>query len=114
MKTIMKCLAILIAILLFGGAARADNAKKYAITLDSAAKIGSTEFRAGDYKMQVDASKVTFTELKSGKEIEVNAKIETVESKFDRTSIHSKTDERGARQISEIRIGGSKTRIAFD
>jgi hypothetical protein len=46
-------------------------------------------------------------------EVELTAKVgETVE-KTEHTAIHSKRVD-GVAQIREIRIGGSKTRIAFD
>ena len=57
--------------------------------------------------------KIALTELKTGKLIELEAKVESVEKKFPTTEIHSKKVD-GVSQISEIRIGGSKTRITFE
>jgi len=114
MNKIMRCLAILFAVAVFYGSARGDEPKQYRITLDRVAKIGATEFQPGEYKLLVDAPKVRFTELKSGKEVEIEAKVEAEESKFEHTMIHSRMGDDGIRKISEIRIGGSKTKIVFD
>jgi len=111
MKSIVKYLAIVAVFGLVAGSAYADQS--YRITLSSVFKIGHLEFRPGEYKLVVNAPKVRLTELNSGKEVELTAKFgETVE-KTEHTAIHSKRVD-GVAQIREIRIGGSKTRIAFD
>ena len=111
MKIIVKCLAVLFAIALVAGSAYADQS--YRITLSSVSKIGNNEFKPGEYKLVVDAPKVRLTELNSGKAVELEAKVEDSDTKFDQTAIHS-TRVDGVSKISEIRIGGSKTRIAFN
>jgi len=45
--------------------------------------------------------------------VELDAKVESGDRKFDSTEIRSAQVD-GASQIREIRIGGTKTRIAFD
>ena len=111
MKNVMRCLAILAAIGLVAGSAFADQS--YRITLSTDSKIGNLEFKAGEYKLVVDAPKVRLTEVNSGKAVELEAKVEDAATKNEQTAIHS-TRVDGVTKISEIRIGGSKTRIAFD
>jgi len=111
MKSIMKYLAIVAVFGLVAGSAYADQS--YRITLSSVSKIGNIEFKPGEYKLVVDTPKVRFTDLNTGKEVELAAKVEQAAEKNDHTAIHSKSVD-GVAQISEIRIGGSKTRIAFD
>jgi len=111
MKNVMRCLGILAAIGLVAGIAFADQS--YRITLSTDSKIGNLEFKAGEYKLVVDAPKVRLTQANSGKAVELEAKVEEADTKHDQTQIHS-TRVDGVSQISEIRIGGSKTRIAFN
>ncbi len=111
MKNVIRCLALIAAIVVVAGSAYADQS--YRITLSSASKIGSTDLKPGEYKLVVDGAKVRFTELNSGKMVEVEAKVQEVDTKTDHTAIHS-THVDGVDKISEIRIGGSKTRIAFN
>ena len=111
MKRVMKYLAIVAMLGLVAGSSYADQSCRF--TLSSVSKIGNLEFQAGEYKLVVDASKVRLTELNSGKEVELTAKVEETVEKNEHTAVHAKRVD-GVAQIREIRIGGSKTRIAFD
>ena len=111
MKTKMTCIAILLALGFLTPAASADESCRF--TLTNTSRIGNAELRPGEYKLVIDAPKVVLTELNTGKSIELEANVENVDKKFDRTEIHSKQVD-GVSQISEIRIGGSKTKVAFD
>ena len=111
MRDVMRCLAILAAIGLVAGSALADQS--YRITLGSVSKIGNIEFKPGEYKLVIDAPKVRLTHLNSGKDVELEAKVIDAETNNNQTAIHS-TKVDGVAQISEIHIGGSKTRIAFN
>ncbi len=111
MKIIVKCLAVLFAIGLIAGSAYADQS--YRITLGSVSKIGDIEFKPGEYRLVVDAPKVRLTGLNGGKTVEFEAKVEEAPTKNDYTAIQS-TSVEGVNKITEIRIGGSKTRIAFN
>ena len=114
MKTILRLLALVIAAGMFNGSAIADEAKSYKVVLSNLCKVGDTEFQPGDYKVTVDGSKkVRFTAMKTGKTMEVEAKVESRDSKFDHTAVTSKRVD-GVTRLSEIQIGGSKTKIAFD
>ena len=110
MKTKMTCIAILLAFGFLTATANADQSYKF--TLNSAYKIGSADVRPGDYKLVVGGARSVLTELRTGKSIELDAKVENMEQKCDTTEIHTKQVD-GVSQISEIRIGGSTARIAF-
>ena len=87
------------------------SAKSYEFSLTQPTTVGSTQLQPGTYKMELGDSKVTLTGNK-GQTVEAKAKIETVEKKFDRTSILSKKVN-GADQIDEIHLGGTKTKVEF-
>jgi hypothetical protein len=111
MKTKMTCIAMLLAFGFLTATASADQS--YRFNLSQPSKIGNAELRPGDYKLVVDAPKVVLTELSTGKSIELEAKVESTDQKFATTEIHSSQVD-GASRIREIRIGGSKTKIAFE
>ncbi|HWB97977.1 MAG TPA: hypothetical protein VG672_14785 [Bryobacteraceae bacterium] len=87
------------------------SAKSYELSLTQPTTIGTTQLQPGTYKMELGASKVTLTG-KKGQTVEANAKFETVEKKFDRTAIVSKTVD-GTARIDEIHLGGTKTKVEF-
>ena len=105
----MKKLLVMFATLALALASAAD--KTYHITLNEPASVSGTQLKAGDYNLQVEGDKAV---LKMGKKTvaEVPAKVETAEHKFDTTSIAIDTSNSQAK-ISEIRIGGTTTRIVF-
>jgi hypothetical protein len=111
MKIKMMCVAILLAFGFLMTTASADQS--YKLKLSKASRIGSAELRPGDYKLAVDGQKVVLTELSTGKSIELVAKVENMDKTCDSTEIHSSQLD-GVSQISEIRMGGSKTKIAFN
>jgi hypothetical protein len=113
MKTFLAGLALLAALALVVSPALADQSKSYKISIHQPSKVGSHDLNAGDYKLYVDGSKVRFVELKSGDEIELEAKIQTVDEKHRVTAVHSKTVD-GVPVIVAIRIGGSKTSVEFE
>ncbi|SPE32660.1 conserved exported hypothetical protein [Candidatus Sulfopaludibacter sp. SbA6] len=106
-------LAILLAAGFLASSATADQPKSYRITIGAVSKVGQAELQPGEYRLVVDEPKVRFIEQKSGKSVELDAKVESGDRKFDSTEIRSAQVD-GASQIREIRIGGTKTRIAFD
>ncbi len=111
----MKYLAILVALGFFAGSVRGDDPKSYRLTLSTVSKIGGQELQPGEYKLLVDTQnpKVRFTEVKTGNEIELEAKVETVSEKIATTMIRSANGGE-VRRIIEIRLGGSKTRVLFE
>jgi hypothetical protein len=109
----LKTMSVLLAAGLFCLIEPAKADKRYEITIADLTKAGSTELQRGSYTFVVDNSKVRFTELKTGKEFEVEAKIEnSTEKKYEVTAIHSKQVV-GAILITEIQLGGTKTRVLF-
>ena len=78
----------------------------YRITLAQSAVVNGTDLKAGEYRLNLDTSKVT---ISSGKvSVEAPVKVESVEKKFDDTAIRYTGNS-----IAEIRIGGTKTKIVF-
>jgi|HubBroStandDraft_2_1064218.scaffolds.fasta_scaffold142312_2 hypothetical protein len=97
---------IMLAVATFALTALAAS-NTFHVTFDDAAWIGSTQVKAGDYKLQVEGDKAT---LKSGKTvIEAPAKLETADHKFETTGVVM--DSKG--KVQEIQIGGTKDRIVF-
>ncbi len=83
----------------------------YKITLLQPSVVKGKELKAGEYRLNLMADKVTIV---NGKQtVEVPVKIESVERKFDTTAIRY-VEESGKATISEIRIGGTKTRLVFN
>lgn len=91
--------------------ALATAASSYTVNVGDPTWVAGKELQPGDYKVQIDGNKVT---LKSGKNvIEVPGKVESTDRKFDTTAIVSQT-ENGKLKMSEIRLGGTKTKIVID
>jgi hypothetical protein len=89
------------------------SAKTYQITLDSASKAGNVTLKPGRYEVAVDASKVRFREVSSGKSMETEGKLVDGEKKFDNTSVNA-SKEGAISEIHEINLGGTKTKIVFE
>jgi hypothetical protein len=87
------------------------SAESYRVTLSQPASVKGNELKAGEYRLNVENSKVTIV---SGKQsVEVPVKVETADKKYDDTSVRYKAV--GEKQsLSEIRIGGTKTKLVFD
>lgn len=83
----------------------------YKITLLQPSVVKGNALKAGEYRLNVGADKVTIVNGKQS--IEVPAKIESVDKKFDSTAIRY-TEEGGKSSISEIRLGGTKTKLVFN
>jgi len=94
-------------------AARADDPKSYRINI-SDVRAGDVDLAAGDYKVLIhrDEGKVQMMELNTGKVFDVAAKVETKDSKFDFTEVHTQNVD-GVNVITEIRIAGTKFLITF-
>ena len=112
-QTVCICICLLVVCGWMAGVARGDEPKGYRITLPEG-KIGAAALLPGDYKLLVhqDHPAVQLVHLKTGDTIELPGRVEASETKWDRTEIHSHIVD-GVRQISEIRIGGTKFRVEF-
>jgi hypothetical protein len=83
----------------------------YKVTLSQPAVIQGTAFKAGEYRLNVNAGTVTFTLDKESHAIP--AKVETNASKYLTDQV--RYDQDGDKiKISEICVGGTKTRLVFN
>jgi hypothetical protein len=82
----------------------------FRVTLSQPSVVQGAELKAGEYRVNLGAEKVTFIGGKTA--VEVLAKIETGNEKYNTTSVRFATDT-GKAVISEIRIGGTSTRMIF-
>jgi hypothetical protein len=83
------------------------------VTLTSSMWVGGTELKAGDYQVQVENGKAVFKSTKNKKDtVEVPAKMETANSKFQVTMLNSATSG-GKDKLEAIEIGGTTTRIVI-
>lgn len=101
--------AVLLTLTVFASGAAADQ-KSFGITLTTVSKIGEIEMMPGDYRVAVDGNSVQFTEVKTGRDFEVQAKVEDMAQKASGIEVHSQKVD-GTNRILEIRAG--KTRISF-
>jgi hypothetical protein len=109
-QRILVVFAILAVVVASAGTVPAPGGS-YKITFTQLSVVKGVEFKAGDYRLGIAADKVTIT---SGKHIvDVAGKVVTEEQKFDTTSIRYVT-EGGKAKVSEIRVGGTKTRVLFE
>jgi hypothetical protein len=88
----------------------AANAATYRVTLSQPAVLKGQELKAGEYRLNVADTKVTIVNGK--KSVEVPVKVESVDQKFDTTSVRYVGTEKP--KITEIRLGGTKTTLVFN
>jgi hypothetical protein len=87
------------------------SAENYKVTLSQSSTVKGNPLKAGEYRLNLENTKCT---LKNGKQsVEVPVKVETVEKKFDTTTIRYRSEGEKP-SISEIRIGGTKTKLVFE
>ena len=104
-------LAFAVLALIAAVAGTVPGVPTYKITLLQTSVVKDTELKAGDYRFSVGSEKVTIDVGK--KTIEVPCKIENSDKKFDNTAIRY-TQQNGKQIVSEIRVGGTKTRLIFN
>jgi len=88
----------------------ASAASGYHVTLTGPMWAGATELKAGEYQVQVENGKAVFKNKKNT--VEVPAKMETANSKFQTTALSSSTSG-GKEKLDAIEIGGTNTRIVM-
>lgn len=93
----------LIGLLTLGAAfAETYNIKFYQSTV-----IQGTELKPGEYRMTVEGDKI---KIRIGKQaFEAPVKVENSDQKFTNTAVRYKSDN----SITEIRLGGTTTRLVF-
>lgn len=103
----MKKVALFFAVAVFALA----SAKSYSIKLAQPVQWGGTELKPGDYKMEVVDQKAV---IRAGKvQAEAAVRVEDGAQKYERTSLRL-SEEGGKTKISEIRLGGTKTKVVFN
>jgi len=109
----MKLKSVLLAAVLALVTLSLANAKTYSISFSNPIKVGSVQLKAGDYKLQVEGNKATFTNVKSHETFSTDAaKVESVDKSYENTRVDTSTDN-GATVAKDIEVGGSKIKIDF-
>lgn len=106
MKSILMIAALAVASL------SVASAKSYEITLPNAAVAGSTELRAGHYRLKVNGAYAEFLNLDNEHTIMVPVKLESAAGKFDNTAVNCKS-ENGVSQIQAIELQDTNSRLEF-
>lgn len=103
MKKLFLCLTTL-------ALAAAQAATNHQIKLFQPTVINGTELKPGSYKLQLDGSKATITDGKSS--VEASVKVEETDKKNASTAVRYEL-QNGKYAVSEIRVGGTKTKLVF-
>lgn len=83
------------------------SAETYKVKLVQPSVVKGTELKPGDYRLNVENDKVTII---NGKQtLEAPVRVENVDKKFGATSVRYTMDN----AITEIRVGGTKTKLVF-
>lgn len=100
---------LVVSLVAFAGMALAAG-KSYPVTLYGPAMVGNTELKAGEYRVEIENDKAI---IKSGKKTQKEApvKVENSDEKYPTTSVRLSGGEK--KQIQEIRIGGTNTKLVF-
>src|SRR5713226_7095015 len=93
------------------GVSVAYAASSYRVTLYKPTTVNGTELKPGDVKLELQGDKVVFKQGKTTAEAAV--KVENGAQKFEATSVGYEGDTAN-KQIQEIRLGGTTTKLLFD
>jgi len=111
---IKKAIWILAVVALIASAGTVPGSSHYAITLNQPAVVQGTVLKAGDYRLNLADNKLTIVnDVGKKNPVEVTVKVETEDKKFDTTVVRVDTTS-GKAVISEIRLGGTKTKLIFN
>jgi hypothetical protein len=88
------------------------SAKTYEIVLSSATKAGTLQLKPGQYRLKLDGSNATFTDVNTTKSFTTPVKVQNTEQKFDSTKVQT-TKDGDTERLQEIDLGGSKTKLEF-
>jgi hypothetical protein len=87
------------------------SAKTYQVKLFQDASLNGSDLKAGEYRMEFEDGKVV---LRDGrKSVEAPARLETNGQKFGSTSVRMRNED-GKLKITEIRIGGTNTKVVVN
>jgi hypothetical protein len=106
MTNTLKCLVLFLTLALAVASASTHNVQLFQPSI-----VSGQELKPGQYKLTVDDSKVTISKGKQS--VEASVKMETSDSKFSSTSVRYIT-ENGKMKVSEIRLGGTNTKLVFN
>lgn len=102
-------LAVLLATILAVFATAAP--KTYKMKLSSPAVVAGSELQPGEYKLDVQGDKLVVTKDKA-EVASTPVKLETGNTKFVTTQVSTETIN-GKRQVNEIELGGTSTRLVL-
>ena len=88
------------------------SAKSYDIILSAHSMAGSIDLKPGEYKLKVEGTQATFTDVQSAKTWTAPVKVEADAKKFDRTVVES-TSQGDMDHIHAIDLAGSHTKLEF-
>ena len=87
------------------------SAESYRVTLSQPSKVEGKQLKAGEYRLNVENSKLTI--VSGNVSVVVPVKVEAGDKKFDSTAVrYTGTGDKVS--IKEIRIGGTKTKLVFE
>lgn len=101
------CLAVLAM-----GSVWANAAQEYSVRLNNPATVAGTDLKAGDYKVELVGDKAMIHGKKDT--VEASVKVEEGSEKFNSTTVRYTVAAGGKYQISEIHLGGTKTKVVFN
>jgi len=88
------------------------SAKTYKFSLPEIAQAGDVQLKPGEYRLEVNGSKAVLMD-KEGREIDVNARVETADYEFSFTAVClSRAD--GTTRIQWIYLENRKSRVVFE
>jgi len=86
------------------------SAKTCNVRLHQPSVVGDTELKAGDYKLDVQDTKIVLKGEKVA--VESVVKVETVDSKYPSTSVRYANAD-GKNRLQEIRLGGTNMKLVL-
>jgi hypothetical protein len=103
----MKLTTVVFSISMFAAGIASAASSSYTVTLFDPISVGSTQLKAGEYKVEMQGDKAVFR--MAGKTVaELPATMGTSDKKYQYTSLSSKDSK-----LSEIDIAGTKSKILF-
>jgi len=102
--------AILALVMASAGTVPAPGSS-FRVNISQPSVVKGSDLKAGEYKVSMGAEKVTFSDGKVT--VDAPVKIEAAPEKFKATAVRY-TTENGKNIISEIRVGGTTTRLLFN
>ena|SRR5436305_1332711 len=110
LQKFLVAFAILALVTAFAGSVPAPGSS-FRVVLSQPSVVKGAELQPGEYRVNMGAEQVTFVGGKTS--VDASVKIETGNKKFQTTTVQY-TNEAGKAVISEIRIGGTATRLLFN